>query len=281
MGWVILSMAKDPALLWYFGDWYSGTSLMTRFIKGCYIDLLHAQFNNGHLSLEEIKTCLGSDFGSSWPTLQKKFKTDDNGLFFNERLDYEKTKRVNYCSSRRNNKKDKSEPPDSYDDRMENENENTTDTLVLKKESFRKEVYQAGELIYTRRMLDNFVGKWTEASRAKKPKMKFEKESTFEIPLRLKTWANNNFDNIICYLTDQEKSIKQKQHDFAISLQPYNESKKYPSELLNEFYKYWTMPENKPEPQFLRWELEEFWDLAQRLSTWRAGPFKAVLNSNK
>ncbi len=96
-------MAKDPAMLWYWGDWNSGTSLFSRFLKGCYMDVLHAQFNNGRLSLEEIKTCLGSDFGTAWPTLQKKFKQDKTGLFFNERLELEKEKRKAFTESRRKN----------------------------------------------------------------------------------------------------------------------------------------------------------------------------------
>jgi len=68
------------------------------------MDLLHAQFNNGPLTLDEIKTILGADFGS-WPALQKKFETDVNGNFFNERLEVEKTKRKNFVSSRHKNLK--------------------------------------------------------------------------------------------------------------------------------------------------------------------------------
>jgi hypothetical protein len=96
-------MAKDPAMLWYWADWNSGTTTLSRFLKGCYMDLLHAQFNSGHLSLDEIKTVLGSDFGTAWPTLQKKFKKDDDGLFFNVRLQEEKEKRIAFTTSRRNN----------------------------------------------------------------------------------------------------------------------------------------------------------------------------------
>lgn len=124
-------MAKDPAMLWYWGDWHSGTALYSRFLKGCYIDILHAQFNNGRLSLEEIKTCLGADFGSSWPTLQKKFKQDETGLFFNERLEYEKLRRVKFSESRRDNRLRKSHDP-TYDEdmipHMENENGIKTET---------------------------------------------------------------------------------------------------------------------------------------------------------
>lgn len=96
-------MAKDPAMLWYWSDWNSGTIILSRFLKGCYMDLLHAQFNSGHLSLEEIKTVLGSDFGTAWPALQKKFKADDAGKFFNERCEAEQIKRANFTASRRKN----------------------------------------------------------------------------------------------------------------------------------------------------------------------------------
>lgn len=98
-------MAKDPAVLWYWADWHSGTTTLSRFLKGCYMDLLHAQFNNGRLSISEIKTVLGVDFGQAWPTLQKKFKQDEAGLFFNERAEIEKSKREKFVKSRRNNLK--------------------------------------------------------------------------------------------------------------------------------------------------------------------------------
>jgi hypothetical protein len=96
-------MAKDPAMLWYWGDWYSGTVLMSRFLKGCYMDLLHAQFNSGRLTIEEIRMVLGSDFGQAWPTLQKKFAVDTAGKYFNERLEVEKNKRMAFTASRKKN----------------------------------------------------------------------------------------------------------------------------------------------------------------------------------
>lgn len=133
-------MAKDPAMLWYWGDWHSGTVLMSRFLKGCYIDILHAQFNNGRLSLEEIKTCLGSDFGTSWPTLQKKFKQDEKGLFFNERLEHEKNRRQKFSESRRENvnkRYDKTTYEPTYVEHMnlhmENENRNENENEIKDK----------------------------------------------------------------------------------------------------------------------------------------------------
>lgn len=124
-------MAKDPACLWYWNDWHSGTALMSRYLKGCYMDILHAQFNHGHLSIEEIRTVLGTDFGTSWPALQKKFALDAAGKFFNERLEQEKIKRSNFVASRSNGKAGRKKSYDkSHDFHMnnhtedENENEN-------------------------------------------------------------------------------------------------------------------------------------------------------------
>lgn len=96
-------MAKDPAVLWYWNDWNGGTSTFTRHLKGCYIDLLSAQFNSGRLSLAEIKTVLGADFGPCWPTLQKKFRKDENEMYYNERMEEEKEKRRKFTEGRRKN----------------------------------------------------------------------------------------------------------------------------------------------------------------------------------
>lgn len=96
-------MAKDPAILWYWNDWNGGTSTFTRHLKGCYIDLLSSQFNSGRLSLAEIKTVLGADFGPSWPALQKKFRKDESGMYYNERMEEEQEKRKKFTDGRRKN----------------------------------------------------------------------------------------------------------------------------------------------------------------------------------
>lgn len=95
-------MGNDPAVSWYWNDWHGGTITFSRHVKGCYMDLLHAQFNNGRLSLDEIKTVLGADF-SYWNTLQKKFEKDDNNLYYNEKLENEIHKRKAYRESRKRN----------------------------------------------------------------------------------------------------------------------------------------------------------------------------------
>lgn len=91
-------MAKDPAFLFYPGDFQGGTMTMSRHLKGCYLDLLIAQFNTGALSLEEIRNVLGNDF-AAWGTLQKKFKADEAGKFFNEKLRAEILKRQVFVKS--------------------------------------------------------------------------------------------------------------------------------------------------------------------------------------
>lgn len=118
-------MAKDPAMLWYWNDWQGGTVTLSRHLKGCYIDLLHAQFNNGHLSLDEVRTVLGPDF-NAWDTLQKKFERDEKGLFFNKRLEQEQQKRKAFAESRRKNVSVRYESTHVKHTnlRMENENEN-------------------------------------------------------------------------------------------------------------------------------------------------------------
>jgi len=126
---------KDPAVLWYWNDWNGGTCTFSRHIKGCYMDLLSAQFNSGPLSLEEIKTVLGNDF-AVWGALSKKFKQTPEGLFFNERLEVEKNKRKAYSASRKKNLEGKKSDMDKDINphmgvHMENENENVNYNLIV------------------------------------------------------------------------------------------------------------------------------------------------------
>jgi uncharacterized protein YdaU (DUF1376 family) len=90
---------KDPAFLFYPGDWITGTLGMTFDEKGAYIELLMMQFSRGHMTEHMI----GQVVGQRWSTLQHKFKKDDNGLWYNERLDIEKERRKTYTESRKKN----------------------------------------------------------------------------------------------------------------------------------------------------------------------------------
>ena len=92
-------MAKDPAFLFYPNDYIGGTMGMTFEEKGAYIELLMLQFNRGHMDGHMIGQCVGQ----LWNRIQSKFIQDEQGLWYNERLDIEKAKRKAFSESRRNN----------------------------------------------------------------------------------------------------------------------------------------------------------------------------------
>jgi uncharacterized protein YdaU (DUF1376 family) len=93
-------MSKDPAFLFYPNDYIGGTMGMTFEEKGAYIELLMLQFNRGHMTSHMI----GQTIGQIWDKVKDKFIQDDNGLYYNVRLEYEQNKRKEYTASRRNNK---------------------------------------------------------------------------------------------------------------------------------------------------------------------------------
>lgn len=92
-------MAKDPAFLFYPGDWLGGTLGMTLEEKGAYMELLILQFNRGHMTSHMI----GHMIGQVWENIKDKFEMDEDGKYFNARLDREKEKRKKYSESRKNN----------------------------------------------------------------------------------------------------------------------------------------------------------------------------------
>lgn len=172
-------MSKDPATLWYWNDWITGTMTFSRHLKGCYMDLLGAQFNAGHLSLDEIKTVLGSDFGATWPTLQKKFEKDSNGLFFNKKAEETLQKRRAFTKSR----KDNLNSSGAMGDHME-----TTNGIEIRKLNFKQEIGSFKEN-FSEKILSEFYSYWTEAN--PRGKMRFELEKVFEVSKRLATWQKN------------------------------------------------------------------------------------------
>jgi len=92
-------MGKDPAVLFYTGDFLNGCVDLTFEERGQYITLLCLQHQKGHLSEKTIRLCVGS---VSVDVL-KKFHKDDNGDYFNERMEAETRKRAQYIDSRRDN----------------------------------------------------------------------------------------------------------------------------------------------------------------------------------
>lgn len=111
-------MAKDPAVLFYYSDFLTGTAFMTDDELGKYIKILCHQADKGKLTKQQVLSiCKASVIPNN---IQEKLLTDENGLMYNKRMLEEKEKRVKFSESRRNNaKKEK-----TYAKHMENENIN-------------------------------------------------------------------------------------------------------------------------------------------------------------
>ena len=114
---------KDPAFLFYPGDWLGGTLGMTLEEKGAYLELLICQFNSGHMTSHMVGRMVGQVFGQ----IQDKFKKDENDLWYNKRLDIEIEKRNSFINSRKNNLKGFNQYKKNgghMEGHMEDENEN-------------------------------------------------------------------------------------------------------------------------------------------------------------
>lgn len=132
---------KDPAFLFYSSDFLSGTMLMTDEDVGQYIRLLCLQHQKGHLKEKEMLS-ICKVFNEDIFT---KFKKDEEGNYYNERLEYESNKRKAYSESRRNNRKKKEEKEtyekdvknicNSYEEHMGNENENINKNININKDN--------------------------------------------------------------------------------------------------------------------------------------------------
>ena len=122
-------MAKDPAFLFYPGDWQGGTMYLTHEQKGCYVDLLILQFNQGKFTIAQAKQVLSICFDHAWPMLQQKFSTDGK-FFWNERLMKEIEKRRNYTKSRRDNALGNKKTKKHMPKHMENENINENEVVI-------------------------------------------------------------------------------------------------------------------------------------------------------
>ena len=125
-------MGKDPAFLFYVGDWMGGTHWMTFEQKGCYMELLTLQFNTYQFTESQAKQVLSICFDLAWPVLKQKF-IKDGEYYYNKKLRDEVEKRKNFTESRRinglgvkiNSKKPKKTPkhmPKHMEDENVNEN---------------------------------------------------------------------------------------------------------------------------------------------------------------
>lgn len=81
-------MAKeDFCFTYYDGDAARDKAHMNRLERGAYDDLISAQRKRGHLSIEDIKKVLSSDFEKCWGAMEWVLLTDEKDKFYIEWVD--------------------------------------------------------------------------------------------------------------------------------------------------------------------------------------------------
>jgi len=163
---------KAPAFLFYTDNFMGGTMFFTDEQVGKYIRLLCAQHSIGRLRKEQFMSILKTED----IFVMEKFAVDENGCYYNQRLEMEINRRTKFVETRRNNLSGKGEPNIS--------------TKEQRKVEFRKSVEIYSEK-YSPEMIDDFCAYWCESNDGAK-KLKFEKEKTFEIDFRLNYWSRRS-----------------------------------------------------------------------------------------
>jgi len=97
--------------------------------RGAYITILCFMADKGPMSMDQIKLITGLETLPS--ALQTKFKVNQDGFLYNERLLSEISKRKSFCASRRTNRM--SNICQTSVPHMENENENENENKVNKR----------------------------------------------------------------------------------------------------------------------------------------------------
>lgn len=155
-------MAKDPAFLFYTGDFTTGTQFMSDEQVGKYLRLLMAQHQHGRLSEKQvIFICKNYD-----KEVMLKFEKDESGFFFNSRLEKEISKRKAFSESRSNNKLGKKKNTSkSYDFHMEDENKNKD---IIKEEKEKSKKFPFRELLVDYGFDEKLVDDWIRVRKNKK-----------------------------------------------------------------------------------------------------------------
>ena len=99
---------KDPAFLFYPSDFLTGTMTLDNQAVGAYIRLLCLQHQQGHLKKKDMSIICNTYVEHNTNILDDiidKFDVDEQGKYYNARLEEEIYKRFKYAESRRNNRK--------------------------------------------------------------------------------------------------------------------------------------------------------------------------------
>ena len=92
-------MNQDPAFLFYSSDFLTECSDLTMEERGQYITLICLQHQKGHLSNKIIKLSVGNISDD----VIKNFSQDENGFFYNKRVEELIEKRKKFSESRKAN----------------------------------------------------------------------------------------------------------------------------------------------------------------------------------
>ena len=84
-------MSKDPAFLMYSSDFLTGVTDLTMEERGQFITLLCLQHQKGHLTKKVMQL---QCHGIPTADVLAKFRIDENGLYYNERVEEERKKRA-------------------------------------------------------------------------------------------------------------------------------------------------------------------------------------------
>lgn len=117
-----------PAVLLYYNDLLAATTEMNDAEFGMYVKLLCMQNIKGHMSLDCMKRiCPGVN-----EYVLEKFAQDEDGLYYNKRMEFEIERRVNFSKSRSKNRSKKTSEKDmkNISSTSEEDMETETETVI-------------------------------------------------------------------------------------------------------------------------------------------------------
>jgi len=194
-------MAKDPAFLFYPGDYLRDTQCMSEKTQVAYDRIICEHMRNICIRQQQLKFFtknLSEDEKEELMIVLDKIKGGFQISWVAESIN----KRKAFSESRRKNrsgknKKHMNKMSLSYDVHMENENENEniSKDVIENKEKRKTNFLNDLELLqadHPKEMLKDFFEYWTESG-VKDKKLRFElaKNKPFDISRRLSTWKKN------------------------------------------------------------------------------------------
>ena len=90
---------KDPAFLFYPGDYICETMGMSRIERDCFMDLILLQFNHYHFTAHQAENVLKEDFAGVWLNIKERF-IQEGEYYFNVSIRTAIAKRKAYVKSR-------------------------------------------------------------------------------------------------------------------------------------------------------------------------------------